>query len=133
MMLQGFWEDLVRGLSGKGQFRLFLQPAMALVLGIRLGIADAKEGQEPFFLRLFHARGRRASLLEQTLTDVALPLCVALGMDAVLQYLTFGRIRPLGALVVGALLVWLPFTLSRALTNRLWHQLPTHRHGAQQP
>jgi hypothetical protein len=130
--LSGFWEDMARDLSGKGQFRLFLQPAMALLLGIRLGIADAKEGRPPFFLRLFHSAVRRRHLLRETLTDAALPLCLALGMDAVFQHLTLGRIRPLGLVLVAVLLVWLPFTLSRALTNRMWHQLPAGRHRAPQ-
>ena len=34
----GFWDTLVRDLtSGKGQFRLLVQPTMALILGIRTG------------------------------------------------------------------------------------------------
>lgn len=133
MLLQGFWEDMARELSGKGQFRLFMQPAMALLLGIRLGIADAKEGEEPFFLRLFHATNRRRSLLKEALTDAAMPLGLALVMDALFQHLTLGHVRPLGLLFVATLLVWLPFTLSRALTNRLWHHLPAQRHRVQQP
>lgn len=116
----GFWEGLVRGLSGKGQFRLILQPAMALLLGIRLGIADAKEGKAPFLFRLFSTRHERWGLFKQSLSDAAMPLILGLVMDGILQYLTFNRVRPLQAVVVGTLLVWLPFTGSRGLTNRIW-------------
>ena len=124
----GFWDDMVRNLtSGRGQFRLFLQPFMAFLLGLRLGVADAREGQEPFFLRLFRGQQGRWALLKQSLSDAALPLTLSLCMDAVLQYLTLGRIRLLGALIVGASLVWLPFTLTRAFTNRIWHHLPARR------
>jgi hypothetical protein len=131
MSFAEFWEDMMRNLGGRGQFRLFLQPAMAILLGIRLGFADAKAGHAPFFLRLFHGSGQRGSLLKQTLRDAAIPLCVALAVDAVLQFLTLPRVRPLGLLFVAVLLVWLPFTLSRAFSNRLWHHLPRGRHRVQ--
>jgi hypothetical protein len=124
----GFWEGVVRGLSGKGQFRLILQPTMAFLLGLRLGIADAKEGKAPFLFRLFTTRHERWGLFKRSLSDAALPLIVALVMDGILQYLTFRYIRPLQAVVVGALLVWLPFTITRALTNRIWkHAHPGKR------
>ncbi|MFL5346396.1 MAG: hypothetical protein ACJ8AT_16535 [Hyalangium sp.] len=116
----GFWEGLVRGLSGKGQFRLILQPAMALFLGLRLGIADAKEGKAPFLFRLFTTRHGRWTVFKQSLSDAAMPLILALIMDGILQYLTLNRVRPLQAVVVGALLVWLPFSIMRGLTNRVW-------------
>ncbi|HVG64293.1 MAG TPA: hypothetical protein VNA24_37375 [Hyalangium sp.] len=115
-----FWEGLVRDLSGKGQFRLILQPAMALFLGLRLGIADAKEGKAPFLFRLFTTRHERWGLFKQSLSDAAMPLILALVMDGILQYLTLHHIRPLQAVVVGAFLVWLPFVMTRGLTNRIW-------------
>ena len=116
----GFWEGLVSGLSGRGQFRLILQPTMALILGVRLGISDAKEGKAPFLFRLFSTRHGRWWLFKRSLSDAALPLILALVLDGILQYLTLHRIRPLQAVVVGALLVWLPFTITRGLTNRIW-------------
>lgn len=116
----GFWEGLISGLSGKGQFRLILQPTMALILGVRFGITDAKEGKAPFLFRLFSTRHERWGLFKRSLSDAALPLIVALVMDGLLQYLTLHRVRPLQAVVVGVLLVWLPFTATRGLTNRIW-------------
>jgi hypothetical protein len=116
----GFWEGLVSGLSGKGQFRLILQPTMALILGVRFGITDAKEGKAPFLFRLFSTRHERWGLFKRSLSDAALPLILALLMDGFLQYLTLHRVRPLQAVVVGVLLVWLPFTATRGLTNRIW-------------
>lgn len=116
----GFWEGVVQGLSGKGQFRLILQPTMAFILGVRLGIADAKEGKGPFLFRLFTTRYGHWELFKRSLSDAAMPLILALLMDGLLQYLTLHRVRPMQAVVVGALLVWLPFTITRGLTNRIW-------------
>jgi hypothetical protein len=121
----GFWQHLAHDLSGKGQFRLILQPMMAILLGIRLGIADAKQGRKPFGWRLFTERHRRWALFKQSLSDAVLPLGFALVLDSILQYLTLGSVRPLGALIVGGLLVWLPFIAARGFTNRFWRR--THR------
>src|SRR5262245_19948419 len=94
----GFWETIVRDLSGKGEFRLILQPVMASILGVRLGVADAKEGKPPFLLRLLRHWQGRWTLFKQSLWDAAIPLAIALAVDGVLQYLTLGRVRPLAAI-----------------------------------
>jgi hypothetical protein len=116
----GFFEGIVRDLGGKGQFRLFLQPAMALLLGVRLGLADAKEGKDPFLFRLFRTSQRPWKLLQESLWDAVIPLGIAIAIDSVLQYMSLGFVRPIAAVFVAGLLVWLPFSLSRGLTNRWW-------------
>jgi len=115
----GFWDHVARDLTGRGRVRLILQPAFSILLGIRLGIADAREGAAPFVYRLFTTRDR-AQLFARSLQDAVVPLAMAFVIDAVLQVITLGHFRPLAALVVGALLVWLPFAVARALTNRVW-------------
>jgi hypothetical protein len=119
----GFFETVARDLSGTGQFRLILQPPVALILGVRLGIADANAGMPPFLHRLATHRHQRWTIFTESLADAVFPLLVALVMDGILQHITFGRIRPLAALLVGALLVWLPFVCTRALTNRIWRRI----------
>ncbi len=51
-LFDGIWRDLTgRGMfGGRFQIRLIAQPLIALVLGARFGIRDAKEGKEPFFM-----------------------------------------------------------------------------------
>jgi len=53
------------------------------------------------------------------------PLLVAVVIDSILQQLINHRIRPLAAVIVGGILVFLPFLIVRALANRVW----THRHS----
>lgn len=112
----GFFEGIARVLGGKGQLRLIIQPAVAIVLGIRLGIADARAGEGPFVLRLFR---HREHLVRRALSDVVVPFAVAIGIDLILQYYTLGYVRPLAAVLVGLLLVWLPFSIARGLANRI--------------
>jgi hypothetical protein len=116
----GFFEGIVRDLtSGRGQLRLLIQPLVAIFLGARLGVADAKEGQPPFLLRLSRAGHARGELFKASLSDVVMPLCVGIVIDAILQYYTLGVVRLLHAAIVGLSLVWLPYSVSRALTNRI--------------
>src|SRR5437868_13311387 len=119
-MEAGSFETLARDLCGKGQFRLILQPLAALTVGVGLGIADANAGTPPFLHRLATHRNQRWTIVKESLADAVFPLMVALVMDGILQHITFGRIRPLAALLVGALLVWLPFVSTRALTYWIW-------------
>lgn len=116
----GFFEGIVRDLtSGKGQLRFLIQPLVAIFLGARLGVADAKEGQQPFLFRVFRAGTERGELLKRSLADVVMPLCLGIVIDGILQYYTLGVVRLLHAAIVGVLLVWLPYALSRAITNRI--------------
>jgi hypothetical protein len=126
----GFWDSIGRDLTGHGmfggsfQFRLVLQPLAAIILGMRIGIKDAKRGDPPFFQALFRERGQRGHLLGKAVRDAVLPLAIAFTADSILQHMINGRIRPLAALFVGGLLVFLPFLIVRALTDRIW----THAH-----
>jgi hypothetical protein len=115
----GFFEGIARDLSsGRGQLRFLIQPLVAIFLGARLGVADAREGKQPFLLRMFKA-SNRGRMFKESLSDVVMPLCLAIVLDGILQYLSLGFVRPLAAVFVGILLVWVPYSVSRALTNRI--------------
>jgi len=106
--------------GGKFQIRLILQPLIAIILGLRFGVRDAKAGKRPFFHALVHGDGHRGALLKQAARDVMTPLIVAVIIDSILQQLINHRIRPLAAVIVGGILVLLPFLIVRALANRVW-------------
>ena len=131
----GFWDSIVRDLTGRGmfggafQFRLILQPLAATVLGVRFGIRDAKSGGPPFFKALLHGEGGRGALLARAAREALVPLIVGFVIDSILQHLINRHIRPLVAIIVSGLLVFLPFLIVRALTHRIW----THGHGHRRP
>ena len=87
---------------------------------IRFGVRDAKAGKRPFFHALAHGEGHRGALLEHAARDVITPLIVAVIIDSILQQLINHRIRPFAAVIVGGILVFLPFLIVRALANRVW-------------
>ena len=131
----GFFDSIGRDLGGHGilggsfQVRLILQPLLAMLLGVRFGIRDAKAGELPFIQAVLRGKGERGHLLGKALRDVVVPLVVAFILDAILQRVNHLRIRPLGVVVVGGLLVFLPFVVVRALANRIW----SHRHAGHGP
>jgi hypothetical protein len=97
-------------------FRFVVQPALALLLGFRDGKVDARAGLPPFFFSMF-APGRR-DRLGTALRTVALPLAMAVAMDALVQRAVAGRVDVAEAIVVGFLLIAAPYVVARGLTNR---------------
>jgi NhaP-type Na+/H+ or K+/H+ antiporter len=116
-----FSQGLARRLAGPFPARFVLQPLVAIILGIRDGITDAKLGRPPFVMALLFARDGaipRSELLKTSLRRILTPLAIGIFIDMIVQWYLFDRIILWGAILVGALLVALPYTIARALTNR---------------
>jgi hypothetical protein len=114
-----FFEDLPRRLTGPGRLRFVFQPLVAILLGIRGGRGDASAGRPPFLLALVaHAQHRRQMLAETARALVNIVL-IGILLDAISQRLILGVAHPGAALVVGPVLIALPYAVARALTNRI--------------
>ena len=114
-----FFEDIPKRLTGPGRFRFILQPLMAIILGIRSGLADARVGNPPYLYGVFFHSDRRSELLRTGLETVINLLLMGILMDAVFQWFILGASYPGAALVVGPVLIMGPYAVSRALSNRL--------------
>lgn len=115
-----FFLDILARLSGPGRFRFILQPTVAISLGLRDGLKEARAGAAPFLWAFAFHGTQRADLLRSALASVRELVCVAILLDLISQYLIFREVRPGAALVVGPVLITLPYAISRALTNRIW-------------
>jgi hypothetical protein len=92
---------------------------LAILLGVRGGLADARAGNPPYlFGLLFHA-GRRRELMQSGVAAISTLLAMGIILDVVFQFILYQAVHPGAALVVGPILICLPYALSRALTNRL--------------
>jgi hypothetical protein len=125
--LADFLADLAARLGGPGTLRFVLQPLFALLLGVRDGRRDAQAGRPPYFWGLLVDREHRRAALREGALAIAKPFVISIAVDAVLSYVSLGAVHPGESLVVGCLLVALPYILARALTNRLI-QRRTRRH-----
>jgi hypothetical protein len=114
-----FLEDLVARLTGPMHFRLILQPLVAIALGIRDGLKDARAGRPPFIMDLLVRPEARRRQLKRALQSLIKPLVIAIILDAVAQYLMFGTIYPGAAVFVGVVVMAVPYALARGLTNRI--------------
>ncbi len=114
-----FLEELPQRFTGPGRLRFILQPLVAILLGIRGGLADAKAGNPPYLLGLLLGAGRRRELLRSGMVVIRNLLALGIIMDVVFQLVLYHSVHPGAALLVGPILICFPYALSRALTTRL--------------
>jgi hypothetical protein len=118
-------ELIVRVLYGPMHFRFILQPMMAITLGIRDGRQDARAGLPPFIWALLSDSTDRKGRLTRALWRLRVPVAIATGLDAVVQFVMFQHVRPLVAVALGSLLMGFPYSAARGLSNRFRSSRPT--------
>jgi hypothetical protein len=131
--LQRIVHDLIGRISGPMQFRLYLQPGMAMIQGIRDGLKDARTNQPPYFWSIFTTPGRRAELLKEGLKSVARVMLFAIVMDAVYQYIELRTFHIGEAVIVALVLGFIPYLLIRGPVNRIAKWSASHRSPDQLP
>jgi hypothetical protein len=114
-----FADDMVARLHGPGRLRFILQPTFAIVLGARDGQKDTRAGKPPFLWGLMFRSSDRPGLMRSAIASVRDLVAVAILVDVAAQLLIFRMVHPGAALVLGPVLIALPYATSRALTNRL--------------
>jgi hypothetical protein len=114
-----FLEDLPRRFSGPGRLRFILQPTVAILLGIRGGLVDARAGHPPYLFGLAFVGAHRRELLRTGFAAIRNLLAAGIVMDLGFQWVLYRSIHPGAALVVGPILICLPYATARALTTRV--------------
>ncbi len=114
-----FLEDFPRRLTGPGKLRFVLQPLMAVLLGIRGGLADARMNRPPYLEGMLLHSGWRPHLMRSGLTTIANLVLLGVLLDAVFQWAILGVSHPGAAVVVGPVLITAPYAIARGLSNRL--------------
>jgi hypothetical protein len=114
-----FLEDLPRRLTGPGRFRFLLQPAIATALGIAAGRKDARAARPPYLLALLLGREDRGALLRSGFETIAHVVLTGILVDSGCQWLILGASYPVAALIVGPVLIGLPYAVARGLANRI--------------
>jgi hypothetical protein len=114
-----FFDDLLARFSGPGRLRFLLQPTVAILLGSRDGRKDARMGLPPYLWALAFHGEHRSALLRGTFTSIREIVAVAILLDVLSQYLIFREIHPGAAILLGPVLIGMPYMVSRAFANRL--------------
>ena len=108
-----FLEELPQRLTGPGRLRFMLQPLAAIFLGWRSGVSHARTAQPA------SGEVNRKDLLRSALADLGQLLAIAIVLDAVAQLLIYRQVHPGAALVVGPVLIAIPYAVARTLTTRV--------------
>ena len=116
---RSFGEGLEARMTGPGKGRFILQPLIAIVLGVRDGIADAKQGKPPYFIRVLFKSERKLYVLKTSIKSIATPLTVGIVLDMILQWVIFQGVYLLPAIIAGTILVAFPYAVARGLSNRV--------------
>jgi len=119
LFTRDFFEDMVARLSGPGRFRFIMQPVVAIILGARDGIKDARAGACPFIWGVIFRPDLRSQFLRSGLSSVRNLVAVAILLDLISQYLIFRELHPGAALILGPVLIGMPYSLARAFANRI--------------
>lgn len=111
--------DLLARVTGPMSLRLVLQPAMAIILGIRAGLHDAKEGRPAYFWTILTSSNNRENLLREGWTAVGKVFVAAVLIDIVYQFIVLGFVYPGEALLVAFILACVPYSLVRGFVDRM--------------
>ena len=118
-LLTRIFENLIGRVSGPMKFRLVLQPLMAAIFAIRSGLKDAKEGRPAYFWAIFTQPDHRRDMLRDGWKAVGKVFVIAIIIDLVYQLIVFRWFYPFEALVVAAILAFIPYLLIRGPVNRI--------------
>ena len=119
LFTERFFEDMRARFSGPGRLRFLLQPTAALLLGVRDGKRDSQAKCPPFLYGLAFRRTHRLELWRTAIASVRDLVAIAIIVDLIAQVLIFREIHPGAALLLGPVLIAVPYSISRALTNRI--------------
>ena len=118
-MLSRFWEDVIARVGGPMKFRLILQPLIAIIFAVRAGLKDAKEGKVPYNWALISDPDHRRALLRSGWKSVGKVFVIAILIDLVYQWIVFRWFYPVEALLVAAILAFIPYLVIRGPVNRI--------------
>lgn len=114
-----FWENLFGRVGGPMTFRLILQPIMAAIFAVRSGLKDAKEGKPAYFWALFTNSVHRRDMLRDGWKSVGKVFVIAIIIDLVYQLIVFRWFYPVEALLVAAILAFIPYLVIRGPVSRI--------------
>jgi hypothetical protein len=114
-----FLADIPARFTGPGRLRFILQPTVAIILGLRAGLADARAGRPPYVMGLLFAPLHRREYIRTGLASIRDLVAIGIILDVVAQFLIFQQVHPGAALLIGPLLITAPYAFARAVTNRV--------------
>lgn len=118
-VLEQIWQNLLDRPSGPMAFRIILQPIMASIAALLDGIKDARTGRNPYLWTILTNPLKRSSRLHEGLISTARIILLGLCMDLIYQSLVFDTFHPAEAVIIAAVLCFLPYLVLRGPITRV--------------
>jgi hypothetical protein len=131
-LLSTYWTDLISRFDGPLHFRLIVQPLMAIFFAVRDGRRDAREGRGAYIWKFVHKPEHRRQLLASGVKSISKVFVMAFALDVAYQFLEWGGLKPLQALLTATVLAVIPYVVLRGPVNRImqmsgFRRLEDHR------
>ena len=118
-ILERLWQNLTARITGPMNFRLVLQPIMAIIFAVWSGIKDARAGRPAFLWTTITDSSQRSVLLREAWTDVGKVFILAMVLDAIYQLIAHRGVYVLELFIVAPTLAFVPYILLRGPVARL--------------
>jgi hypothetical protein len=123
-ILKRVWENLIGRSDGPINFRLIIQPTVAIIIAVRAGVKDAREGRSPFFWSVLSNPHHRPELLRQGWEDVGKVFIIAAILDSIYQLIVHRGVYVLELLITATVLAIVPYVLVRGPVSRIARRRP---------
>ena len=117
--MSNFVTDFIARFDGPLHFRLIAQPLMAVFLAARDGRRDAREGHGAYIWKFVHKPEHRRQLLASGVKSISKVFVLAFALDVAYQFLEWGGLKPLQALLTATVLAVIPYVVLRGPINRV--------------
>ena len=122
-IVSDIWNTWIEQLFGRADgplfFRLYVMPVVACLVGIRLGIRDAKKNEPTLLSKLFADSTERRLILRPGWKEIGRIIIVALVLDTIYQFMIFHAFYIFQAIIVTLVCAFLPYMIGRGLSQRL--------------
>ncbi len=88
------WNNLAGRLTGPMNFRLIVQPCVAIFFAVRSGLKDAREGRPAFFWDILSNPAGRRELIGEGWKDIGKIFLVAVTLDVIYQIIVHRWVFP---------------------------------------
>jgi hypothetical protein len=113
------WANFVARPAGPMNFRFYLQPAVGIVMAVRAGLKDAREGRPAYLWEALANPANRGELLRGGWKDIATAFLISAILDSIYQVMVHRAIHLLELLFTVTLLVIVPYLVLRGPINRI--------------
>lgn len=117
------WNTIVAEMGERAEgplsMRLYLQPTVAIVLAVRDGLRDAREGRPAYFWSLVTDPQHRAYMLRDGWKSISTVFLLVVVLDIVFLLLTDHAFLPRQSLFLALILAVIPYLILRSAVMRI--------------